>query len=364
MDLQTDWNALLARSEIDSIFLSHGWHKCFWNAWGVGRQLRILVARKAGQPVGIAPLWLYPGQPLRSPVNILSFIENDESPHCGFIVEKSCVQHVVPAFLDYICAHQITWDILMLRKMPLGNTQINYIKTYCQQNATRWIARPSLRSPVLSTASSWESFYYSRSRRFKKRIRYIKNKYSKLGEIRVSESHAPAEIKSLMAQIYAVGARSWKGKTGTAIGSTEQQRRFFSELPFALAPEGKVGLWFLRFDSQIIAFEYHVRHKNTVYALRGSFDEAYRTCSPGSILDAEIIRRLFSSDVRRYNMCGDPYAHKLRWTSDILPHEDIKLYGRRFSARVLYFLEKDIKPIVKSIRKSIRHARPRGIATA
>jgi len=355
VSLEKDWNRLLDSNEIDSVFLSHGWFKCFWDAWGNGKKLRILVARKGNRLVGLAPLMLYSGRHLGLPAKIFSFIENDECPHCGFVVPKKAVCDVIPAFFDYIYAHQKAWDILVLRKMPVGISQIDYIKTHCHQNKNKWLDKPSLSSPFLRTESDWESFYSGKSQRFKKRIRYMQNKISKLGEIIISESHVPAEVKELMEQIYAVGARSWKARVGKAIGSSVQNRRFFSQLPGALAPEGKVYIWLLRLNNQLIAFEYHVRQSNVVYALRSSFDEAYRPWGPGSVLDFEVVRSLFKSKVNHYDMCGGPYAHKLRWTSEIKVHVDIMVFNRRLYARLLYFLENCIKPLLKRILKSPNH---------
>jgi len=355
VSLENDWNSVLNDSEIDSVFLSHGWFKCFWDAWGKGKCLRVLVARAGNRLFGLAPLMLYTGRHLRLPVKILSFIENDESPHCGFIIYKDAVHYVIPAFLNYIYARQNGWDILILRKMPLETSQIDPIKTYCDQNRHRWLDKPSLNSPFLKTDADWESFYSDKSQRFKKRIRYIHNKLSKQGDLLIGESHAPAEIKELMGQIYDVGARSWKATLGKAIGSSEQNRMFFLQLPYALPPLGVVYLWLLRLNHRLIAFEYHIRQNNIVYALRSSFDEAYRAYGPGSVLDFEVVRSLFKSDVQLYDMCGGPYAHKLRWTSEIKAHTDIMVFNRGSIARVLYFLEKCIKPKFKRIFGFINH---------
>ena len=355
VSLENDWNTLLDHNDFDSVFLSHGWFKCFWDAWGNGKLLKVLVARTGTRLFGVAPLMLYSGQHLRLPAKILSFIENDESPHCGFVVPKNVIHQVIPAFFDYIYANQNAWDILMLRKMPVETSQIASIKMYCDQNKNRWVDKPSLSSPFLRTDSDWESFYSNKSQRFKKRIRYIRNKISRQGDILISKSDTPAEVKELMGQIYDVDARSWKAKVGKAIGSSEQNRMFFRQLPYALEPEGKVYVWLLRLSNRLIAFEYHVRQNDIVYALRSSFDEAYRAYGPGSVLDLEVVRRLFKSNVNHYDMCGGPYPHKLRWTSEIKFHKEIMVFNRRPYARLLYFLEKDIKPLLKRILKLTHH---------
>jgi CelD/BcsL family acetyltransferase involved in cellulose biosynthesis len=364
LSLKSDWNELLDHNEFNSVFLSHGWFKCFWDAWGKGRRLRVLVARKGAQLLGVAPLMLYKGQFLDLPVKILSFIENDESPHCGFVIRKNLNHNVIAAFFDFICSNLNRWDILVLRKVPVEASIVELIKPCCQQNGYRFVVKTSLRSPVLSINSDWDSFYSNKSQRFKKTVRHARNKLARRGNIVVEESHDPGVVTRLLDQIFDIGARSWKARVDNAIGSSMQNRVFFSELPLALNQRGQIWVWSLKLNDRIVAFEYHVRQGEIVYALRASFDEAYRACGPGSVLDVEVVRGLFKRKVKLYNMCGGPYAHKLRWASEVKSHVDIVVFNRRPYAGFLYFLEKGFKPIIKRILKLNNHSLPFGRVSA
>jgi hypothetical protein len=359
-----DWNELLDHNEFDSIFLSHGWFKCFWDAWGKGRRLRVLVARKGAQLLGVAPLMLYKGQFLGLPAKILSFIENNESPHCGFLIRKNLDHKVISAFFEFLCANLNHWDILVLRKVPVEASIVELIKSCCEQYGNWFVVKTSLCSPILNIDSDWDSFYSNKSQRFKKRVRHARNKLARRGNILVEESHDPEVVTRLLDQIFDIDARSWKARMDTAIGSSMQNRVFYSELPFALEPRGQVWVWSLKLNDRIVAFEYHVRQGEIVYALRASFDEAYRAYGPGSVLDVEVVQGLFKRKVKLYNMGGGPFAHKLHWTSEVKSHVDILVFNRRPYAGFLYFLEKDIKPIIKRILNLNNHSLPLGRASA
>src|ERR1044071_4898076 len=52
------WNALLARSGSDCIFLTWEWISTWWEIFGASHRLLVLVAREGGELRGIAPLMI------------------------------------------------------------------------------------------------------------------------------------------------------------------------------------------------------------------------------------------------------------------------------------------------------------------
>src|SRR5207249_10716401 len=53
--MQTDWNQLVDQLEVPSPFQTWEWNRAWWNHFGVGRALLILVFRLAGWVIGFAP---------------------------------------------------------------------------------------------------------------------------------------------------------------------------------------------------------------------------------------------------------------------------------------------------------------------
>jgi len=346
--LNAEWDSLLTKSEFDSVFLSHGWFRSFCDAWPYSKKLAVLLAYQNGHLVGAAPLMLCSGRHLGFPAKLLSFIENDETPHCSFIFRKGAdKERILFAFLRHASTKIDNWDVLLLRKIPELASWTQCIQRYCEANGHTHVARISLRSPILKVESDWTSFYSQKSQRFKKRIRYAKNKLKRHGAIEVRECHDPKEVKSLLGQVFDIGSQSWKEKIGFAIGSTPERRTFFSKLPDSLGSRGIVSLWYLSLNNQMIAFEYHVKQQRITYALRAEFDEAYRHLGPGSVLDFEVARSLFENDVESYNMCGSPDEYKLRWTSQVKSHTDVLVFNRHLYGMLLGLLEKRIKPLAK-----------------
>src|SRR6185436_16075936 len=58
LDLEEDWDALVSAAGIDHPFLHHVWVRTWWECFGAGSTLHILVVKAGGQTVAIAPLIL------------------------------------------------------------------------------------------------------------------------------------------------------------------------------------------------------------------------------------------------------------------------------------------------------------------
>ena len=352
LSLKENWNSLAQKSSINSIFLRHEWIRCWWEAYGKDKELLIMLFYEGDDLKGIGPLMISKGFFRGLPVKTISFIENDETPHCGLLLDRSYeLSDIVPALFSHLTSRgRGKWDILHLRKVQEGNGFSKYSRRFFERTGYNIIIRPSLRSPILKIKSDWKSFYSGKSQRFKKKIRYDLNKLKRKGNVKIQCFDTPEQIERVMEGVFCVGRRSWKGKIGESIGSTQQTRSFYFTLPRALADAGNcVVVWTLSLDGKMISFEYHIRQNNTVYALRGAYDKEYQDVGPGAVLDYEVVRGLFENDVHCYNMCGDPYQYKLRWTPTSQLHKDVIIFRSGLYGKILAFLETDIRPIAESL---------------
>ena len=362
LSLKNAWNSLVEKSSINSIFLSHEWIRCWWEAYGQGNQLSILLFQEGNDLKGIAPLMISKVFFRGLPVKRISFIENDETPHCGLIDDPSYeVSAIIEALFNFLGSQESKWDIVFLRKIHQESNLFRYMQPAVRKRGYRIIIRPIFCSPILHLNLDWKNYYTGKSQRFKKKIRYDQNKLKRAGHFKTQLFDTPEQIKSIMDDVFRVGCRSWKAKIGNSIGSTRRNRSFFSGLPHALNKvENGILLWTLSLDDKLISFEYHVRQNSTVYALRGEYDGEYQSFGPGSVLDFEVVRTLFKQGYQRYDMCGDSTdQYKLRWTSEVQPYDEIIVFKRGPYAKILTFGETHVTPIAKRYLNLIRNRHSR-----
>src|SRR5512140_2512724 len=88
VSLGTAWNRLVDLADIDHPFLGHDWIVSWWEAFGAGRKLNVLLVKDGDELLGIAPLMISNETMYGVPIRELGFIYNDHTPRFDFIVAR------------------------------------------------------------------------------------------------------------------------------------------------------------------------------------------------------------------------------------------------------------------------------------
>ncbi len=86
--------------------------------------------------------------------------------------------------------------------------------------------------------------------------------------------------------------------------------------------------------------------------MRAEFNEKHRELGVGSVLDKEIIRRLFELGFEEYDMGGDADFYKLRWTADTTMHSELLFFRDSWKGRLLHEMEtRLVEPAKRVLRR-------------
>ena len=88
LQLKHEWNVLLDLSEVDHPFLTHVWISSWWQSFGQGSEMIILLIKDNGATVAIAPFMKKKMSWRGIPVNAITFIANSHSFRSGLIVKE------------------------------------------------------------------------------------------------------------------------------------------------------------------------------------------------------------------------------------------------------------------------------------
>src|SRR5712691_10372483 len=88
MGLETAWNDTVDRAGIAHPFLRHEWVRTWWECFGTGHALHILVVKCQDRVCAIAPLMAERTQMYGVPIHRLRLMHNDHTPRADFIIAE------------------------------------------------------------------------------------------------------------------------------------------------------------------------------------------------------------------------------------------------------------------------------------
>lgn len=343
MSLKENWNELLESSqEKNNVFLRHEWFDAWWQAFGTGKNLFILLYYDDKQKlVGIAPFMLFRDIYKGLSYKRLGFIEDPNAPSMNFIVKQKCEEKVICGFMEFLLnREQKRWHAAVLNKIPDSSSTISICTQFLQDNKAGFLLRKSQNSPYIAMKSDWKRFLKTTSAKFRKQLRNKINKLHKAGDVKFDVCRDVGSNSEHLNDALFVSSRSWKHQEGTSMTSTHQRKKFFELLSNVAAKNGWLRIWLLKLNGKPIATEYHLEYNRKTHAMRGDFDESYASLSPGSALEAHIIEQCFKNGVLEYDFCGLPYGYKMRWTRLLHERSNLLFYNTTPYSHIFYWVQK------------------------
>src|SRR5437773_2648010 len=86
LQLESAWECLVKESNLDHPFLSFEWMRSWWESFGAGKSLHIVVVREGVRVLGIAPLMLTRRKFYGLSVRCLESIANVHTPRFDLLV--------------------------------------------------------------------------------------------------------------------------------------------------------------------------------------------------------------------------------------------------------------------------------------
>jgi CelD/BcsL family acetyltransferase involved in cellulose biosynthesis len=125
-----------------------------------------------------------------------------------------------------------------------------------------------------------------------KELRRMGRRLGDMGAMLFTAKTEPLDVVAGVEDFFALEARGWKGKAGTASARHDNIRRFVSAALTGLAAEGKALINRFYFDGRAIATTITLRSGDAAWFWKIAYDESYGRYSPGVILTAAITEEL------------------------------------------------------------------------
>ena len=141
----------------------------------------------------------------------------------------------------------------------------------------------------------------------RKELRRQERRLAELGELRYDECPAPAAAPRWIEQFLELEASGWKGRRGSALGSSAPALDFFCSAAGEGARRGRMAMLGLFISERPVALKCNFLADGGAFAFKIAYDEAFRRYSPGMLLELDNIRRFHgASAVEWMDSCADP----------------------------------------------------------
>jgi hypothetical protein len=189
----------------------------------------------------------------------------------------------------------------------------------------------------IDTTEDYEQFRTKLKPNFKANLRKADNKLRKLNDVGVKFISSNEINENDLSAFFDLEASGWKGKQGTAIKYSSHLIDFYNALARNLILDGLLELHFLLIGSKLIAAQFAVRLRRTLWLHKIAYNEDYSYLSPGNMLFLKTLERAFSSmEIDEVNCITDMHWHR-SWNMSKRKYFDISVYPKKIVPQMIYF---------------------------
>jgi CelD/BcsL family acetyltransferase involved in cellulose biosynthesis len=348
LDLEEQWDELVRASGADHPFLHHGWIRTWWECFGAGSTLHILVVKAGSRIIAIAPLILTPVRMWGIRVRRLGFFYNAHVPRAEFIVAERHLE-AYRAIWTHLAKNRC-WDLLQLCQLPEASETLQEVSRLAAESHCPSGVWQSGESPFVSLDTSWDEYFGGLPAKHRSNLR---NRFKRLGQAGPLEVEAIASDSGLtdaLGDALQLEAAAWKRDAGTAISCDPDITRFYVTYAQRAADRGWLRLHFLRAGSARVAFDYSLFYANRIFLLKLGYDPAYAPYSPSNLLLSRVLEGAFEQRLECYDFLGETADWKRCWASESKPHFWLFVFPNSLKGRLLHSIKFGLTPLLKSNR--------------
>jgi CelD/BcsL family acetyltransferase involved in cellulose biosynthesis len=345
LDLEPVWNEVAEAAGLDHPFLEHAWVRTWWECFGVGSSLRILVLKADAQTVAIAPLILTPIRMWGIKVRRLGFFYNAHVPRADFLIAQRREEAYRAIWSHLSGSHD--WDLLQLCQLPEGSETLEAIPGLAGPDHCKIVTWLSGASPYVPLSASWGAYFDSLAAKHRANLRNRSKRLNGIGPVEVETITGGEKLTDALDAGLQLEAAAWKGEARTAISCDPDISKFYATFAQRAAERGWMRLNFLHTGAQRVAFDYSLSYKNRIHLLKIGYDPTYAPYSPSNLLLFMVLQDAFERDAREYDLLGESADWKLNWTRHSRPHYWLFVFSCTFKGHLLHFIKAQLVPFLK-----------------
>lgn len=333
MTLKDSWNELIINSRNNFAYFRHEWFEHWMIDFDRTNGIFVVTAWDNNKLIAIAPLKIYRDTIKNLPVRVLSFMESSISPRINFIFNHPSI---TDNFFDFIISETKGWDLFIARNLQQDSPPTKSFLEYLNNKDKSFTIETGRQSPYLLLDKSWDEYYGSLTKSFKKAIRRSINRLEKAESYELNKFTSFDQIEGIFDDFISISGKSWKTQLGTDLLSRKSIAEFYRNFSRNTDQSGLWEVHALKINGVYVAFNYLLKGEKRVSGIRTDFDQKYKFYMPGYALKINIIKDLINrKGTWEYDFGGVTSEYKLEWTDMIRKHINITVYQNSLYGKIL-----------------------------
>lgn len=341
--LEAEWDRLVGEAGA-SPFVRHEWLRSWWECFGGGRTLCVLLVREGSELIGAAPFMRSQRRICGLRMRALSFMANGHTPRMDVLIARHPVG-VWRSLWQHLRERRELWDVLVLQELCRdAGPSLTLLARLALGAGFRVGLWPSAEAPYISLVGGWEAYYRGLRPKHRSNLRNRSKRLENLGRVRRRLVARGEDLSAALDDAFRIEAAAWKARAGTAILSRPETVEFYRALAARAAQRGWLRLSFLEVGGRRVAFQYALECAGKQYLLKVGYDPAFSAYSPQNLLCELVLRDAFERRVEEYDFLGEREDWKLEWASRLRRHGWLYVLPDDWRGRAVDFVKFRVLP--------------------
>jgi len=337
--LREPWDALLGESAQPNPFLSWEWMTSWWQAYGKGKKLALLLVRRGSDLIGLAPLFWQSFTRYRVfRYRVVRFLGDgtQDSDYLDLLSRSGEEQAVAEAVLDFIFRRAEPWDLLCLNELPADSPHLETLVR--RLNGHRWYSE-TVEVPCcwVRLPDSWDAYLGTLRSRDRTKLRSLSRNLAESHQVAFSLASRADELPAILESLFQLHQRRWHLKEQSGVFTAPEKRHFYQLVSRAFLERTWLLLYSLAVDGRWVAHQFCFVLNRRVYLLQEGFDPDWGQAGVGNVLRAQVMEDCIRRGFVAYDFLAGVTPHKLAWGAT--PKRSLRLaIGSRTLKNHFYFL--------------------------
>ena len=309
------WEALLAESASDTIFLTPEWIGSWWSAYAAGRELLALRIEDGERLIGLALLYRRDERlvgKIRHRALALVGDGSSDSDYLDWISSRGREAEVVDRTLGYARTSLPGWDLLLLNDIPETSPNLAPIESRARGWGWPWQADrvPCARVPLPAT---WDEYLRSLKPRMRTKVRSVLREMEGTHHGRYDRCTDPGDLETRLQSLYDLHNLRWEAEGKKGVFHGPDKRAFYALLSRRLLARNWLRFYSLRVGDRYVAHQFCFEYRKRMFLLQEGLDPDWFEHGAGNALRAHVFRDCIERGLEVYDFLGGVTQHKLSW---------------------------------------------------